>query len=105
MSALVWKSDVFNRCDYEARRHTAVRGQYRIQPTDNGSFAVWHRIHCDVTGRFASTPLGDANNLEHAKAIAQAHADKYGWRDAMEARRLIGRARYDDLREQKGGLE
>jgi hypothetical protein len=78
-TALVWKNDRFYRDHHTARKLSAVHGQYAIwQLRDSSRFRVWHRRRESATGELSGRALGDADTLDQAKEIAQAHADQYG---------------------------
>jgi hypothetical protein len=77
MPALVWKSYCSDA--HTARKLSAVHGQYAIwRIRDSDRFRVQHKLRISKTGGVSERVLGDADTIDQAKAIAQAHADQYG---------------------------
>jgi hypothetical protein len=74
MPALVWKIDRFYAGLHTARKLNAGRGQYRIWKDPGSHFRVLHVIRISKTGELSAHTIGEADTLDQAKTIAQAHA-------------------------------
>jgi hypothetical protein len=74
MTPLVWKTSLF--LGLTARKVSAVRGQYVISRDRNdGRYSIWHRHQHPVTKDISWNPLGQADAIDGAKAVAQEHAN------------------------------
>ena len=73
MPALRWSLDI-NPC--KAGKPDAATGQYRIWKDPGQHFRVMHRSRRSETGAPSEwKDIGEADTLDRAKAIAQAHAE------------------------------